>query len=165
MADPFRHEYEPHAVRWAVEDWLRDRPWLVPETIDRLVDVVVEHGPIGLAHRAFMATKPGNELLTPEGKASGLTLWDIVKYLTAHVSHVQTRRRTAAQRAQQSLTFPWARLVAVVDGRSCASAEALHGSVWPVGEEPGLPLADCGSLNCRCRYMQLTEGMRQRLSP
>ncbi len=45
------------------------------------------------------------------------------------------------------------RLSAVMDRRTCDAAKALNKTVFPIGEEPSLPLANCNAWHCRCSFV------------
>lgn len=42
-------------------------------------------------------------------------------------------------------------------GRGCAQVQAFKGKTFLADEAPAIPLADCTSSNCGCRYMHLAD--------
>lgn len=54
------------------------------------------------------------------------------------------------------------RFSAVADRRTCEAAKVLHGSIFELGQQPAVPLADCDKLNCRCMWMNLPRRTAER---
>lgn len=54
------------------------------------------------------------------------------------------------------------RLSAVTDTRTCAVALAAHGTVYPPGTAPALPLEGCDAISCRCTLLTWNDAMARR---
>jgi hypothetical protein len=79
-------------------------------------------------------------------------LEDINASLSAIFAAPMRAARPADYNEGSSGTQPQ-RLSAVQDSRTCAVALALHGTVFPAGTAPSLPLDGCDALSCRCMFV------------
>jgi hypothetical protein len=64
-------------------------------------------------------------------------------------THAAARRRVAATR---ELASPFPAVSVRCTGSSCEAAKALKGQRFLAKEAPGLPLRDCSSAHCTCKY-------------
>jgi hypothetical protein len=86
----------------------------------------------------------------------------ILVSLVAHVVNTEIRRTKMIEYLKLAEAFPWLRLVAVKDDRSCKAALEAHGLISTAGDQPELPLIGCDALMCRCRFQQVSEALRIR---
>lgn len=115
---------------------------------DWLVPLIIEGDQSGVpCDRAVVKDPRFLDCLTDLGRTDPAWAAAAIVLAAPFARNREKERRDAVELGRPN------RLSAVADKRTCAAAIAMHKTVFPIGEEPALPLTECDAWHCRCSFI------------